>query len=535
MFSRFRALESLCWGVSVAALIVMGAGCSREHYKADADKEVYEIIDGKWRGDFGQKSNYRISDAASPNDIQLEKGRAASGVISLAEAVAIATAHNRGYQTNKEDLYLSALGLTLERHKYARQWFGTVDGGYAKEGSDEDVSAEVGFGVGRTHLLADGILFSTSLAIDWVRFLTGDSRTTLGSVLSAGLEVPLLGAGAGKVAREELTQAERNVLYQIRSFSRFRKNFVVSIISAYYGVLSQRDGVANAENNYQRVAETRDRLEAEAAAGRKPPFEVDQAEQNLLRARDGVVRARQSYEQELDEFKLRLSLPTDAQVVLDQNELEALAAIGISEPNYTVSEAIETALVRRLDFANSADFVDDSARKMMLAADGLGSQLNLVGGLDAASREKTDIGRLQFHEGLYNLGLEADLPLDRKAERNAYRAAMITLSRQQRQYEQDMDEVKLDVRDAYRKLAEAAERYRIGKSSLELAQKRVESTSLLLDAGRAKTRDWLESQDALLRAQNDLTDALVGHTVAKLNFFRDVGILQVRPDGMWEY
>jgi hypothetical protein len=26
----------------------------------------------------------------------------------------------------------------------------------------------------------------------------------------------------------------------------------------------------------------------------------------------------------------------------------------------------------------------------------------------------------------------------------------------------------------------------------------------------------------------------VGHTVAKLNFFRDVGVLQVRPDGMWE-
>ncbi len=535
MLCRFRALETLFRGVSIVALIGMGAGCSREYYKADADKEVYEIIDGKWQGDFGQKVNYRINDAAGPNDIQLEKGRAASGVVSLAEAVAIATAHNRGYQTNKEDLYLSALGLTLERHKYARQWFGTVDGGYAREGSDEDVSTEAGFGVSRDRLLTDGILFSTSLAIDWVRFLTGDSRTTLGSVLSAGLEVPLLGSGAGKVAREELTQKERNVLYQIRSFNRFRKNFVVSIISAYYGVLSQRDEVTNAENNYKRVAETRDRLDAEAAAGRKPPFEVDQAEQNLLRARDGVVSARQSYEQALDEFKLRLSLPTDAQVVLDQNELKALATIGISEPNYTVAEAIETALVRRLDLVNSADFVDDSARKMMLAAEGLGPQINLVGGLNVSSREKTDFTELQFHEGLYSLGMEADLPLDRKDERNAYRAAMIALTRRQRQYEEDIDEVKLDVRNAYRKLTEAAERYRIGKNSLELAQKRVESTSLLLDAGRAKTRDWLESQDALLRAQNGLTGALVGHTVAKLNFFRDVGILQVRPDGMWEY
>jgi hypothetical protein len=47
-------------------------------------------------------------------------------------------------------------------------------------------------------------------------------------------------------------------------------------------------------------------------------------------------------------------------------------------------------------------------------------------------------------------------------------------------------------------------------------------------------RDYLESQDAFLRAQNDVTAALVSHAIAKLNFFRDIGILQVRPDGMWE-
>ena len=57
---------------------------------------------------------------------------------------------------------------------------------------------------------------------------------------------------------------------------------------------------------------------------------------------------------------------------------------------------------------------------------------------------------------------------------------------------------------------------------------------LLWEAGRANTRDLLESQDALLLAENSLTAALVDHTIAKLNFFRDIGVLQVRPDGMWE-
>jgi len=56
---------------------------------------------------------------------------------------------------------------------------------------------------------------------------------------------------------------------------------------------------------------------------------------------------------------------------------------------------------------------------------------------------------------------------------------------------------------------------------------------VLLKSGRAKTRDLLEAQDALLAAQNSLTAALIRHAIANLSFYRDVAILEVRPDGMW--
>jgi outer membrane protein TolC len=173
-------------------------------------------------------------------------------------------------------------------------------------------------------------------------------------------------------------------------------------------------------------------------------------------------------------------------------------------------------------------------RKVEVAADGLGAELNLTGGMNVGSTPETDFTRLQFHNGTYTLGLNADLPLDRKSERNAYRKALITLEQQHRAYENDMDNIKLGVRDAYRELQKAAQTYQIQMNSLELAQKRVESSTLLLEAGRLTTRDLLDSQDDLLTAQNQLTAALVGHVVAKLNFFRDIGVLQVRPDGMWE-
>jgi outer membrane protein TolC len=533
-FSTPLATETmLLWGLFASILIGVSAGCGTEHYKEQADKEVYEIIDSKWNVDFGQKANYIISDVEpAPNDIQADLAVPPSGALNLAQAVAIATAHNREYQSKKEQLYLEALSLSLDRHEFTRRWFGTISADYANDSDDESIGygGETGF----NQLLADGAVISAGIAIDWARFLTGDPGTSLGSVLSATVTQPLLRGRGRRIAQEGLTQAERDVLYEIRSFNRFRKEFVVSVVSQYYGVLQARNKANNARNNYQRVTESKERLEAEARVGRRPRFEVDQAQQDVLKARDGLVKAQQEYEQALDEFKIVMSFDTDTKVELDQNELKALEEVGITEPDYTLEAAIETGLKQRLDLATSADEIDDAARKVMVAADNLGAELNLRASADVGSKAETDFTNLLFHDGTYAIGLEGDLPFDRKAERNAYRQSLISMQQKQRDHEEEVAQVKLNIRQAYRKLQEAQERYHIQKNSLALAQKRVDSTALFLKTGRAQTRDLLESQDDLLEAQNELTDALVGHMIAKLNFFRDIGILQARPDGMWQ-
>ena len=544
MFYKLRPMTFLYWGLGIAVIFCIAGGCSPEHYKAEADKEVYQIIDSKWRDGFGSKVNYKVSDVpASANDVQIENAVPSSNVISLGEAVAMATAHSRAYQIQKEALYLSALSLTDERHKYARQWFGTIDGRYISEGGEEEVRVGGKSGgpddkglVGFDHLqlLGDGLLISTGLAIDWARFLSGDPRTTLRSVLSATVTAPILGAGAGKVAREQLTLAERQVLYDIRSFNRYRKTFVVDIVTAYYNVLQQRDVVTNAENNYERTVESKERLEMESEAGRKSRIDVDEAEQNVLAAESRIVAAKERYEQSLDAFKISLSLPTDANVALDQNELKILEEMGISEIEFTLDESIEAAFLQRLDLHNSADSIDDALRNVHLAAEGLGPQMNLTGSANVASREESDFSSFRFNRGTYTLGFDADLPLDRKSQRNDYRRALIALEQQQREYEEDMDSIKLAVRGAYRRLKETADRYKIEKNSLKLAEERVEMNKVLLDAGRVTTRILLLSQDSLLAAQNNVTGALIDHLDAKLSFYRDVGIMQVRPDGMWE-
>jgi hypothetical protein len=55
--------------------------------------------------------------------------------------------------------------------------------------------------------------------------------------LSASVTQPLLRGSGRQIVQENLTQAERNALYQIRSFNRYRQTFVVSIVNDYYRVL----------------------------------------------------------------------------------------------------------------------------------------------------------------------------------------------------------------------------------------------------------------------------------------------------------
>jgi outer membrane protein TolC len=522
----------------IAVIVGITGACSPEQYKAQADKEVYQIIDGKWSDGFGRRSNYIINDSnipPPPDDIRIELAVPSSGVISLAEAVAVATSYNREYQGQKEQLYLKALDLTLARHQFARQWFGTVDAKYISDDDGEKVRMSEGNKLGFDQLLAGGARISIDIAMDWTRFLTGDPRTSLASMLSASATQPLLSGRGREIVQENLTQTERDVLYQIRSFNRYRKDFVVSIADDYYRVLELKASVTNAENSYYRLVESKKRLEIEEEAGLAKQFDVDEAEQQALNAENRWVQTQQSYERVLDEFKVTLSLPPSAQIELDEKELNAMEDIGIIEPGYELNEAVETAFLRRLDLANSKDKIDDAARKVMVAADGLGIELDLVGTAGVGSTPQTGFDRLQFHRGNYSLGLESnDLGLDRKAERNAYREALIALEQQERQYEIDADRMELDVRQALRALKAEAEQYRIQKMALDLAERRLETQELLLEIGQGNVRLLLESEWALLEAQNDVTRALVTHAIAKLGFFRDIGILQVKPDGMWE-
>jgi len=528
MVRAWRGGQVARWlGVLCLASALLAGCLTPEQYAQEADDETYGIIDGKWDARFGEKADYTLEDGSAEPD-----GPPITGRVSLARAVGVATVRNRGYQRQKELLYTTALDLTLERHRFARRWLATLGADYTRDAADESVGAGGALGVDQA--LADGAQVGVGIALNWLEYLTGDSRSSLTTVLSASLSQPLLRGFGRKVAQEGLTQAERDALYQIRSFSRFRKTFVVSIVTDYYGVLQALDRVENDKLNYENLLANQRRVEMMADTGRVPQFQAGEVRQSALQALDRYNRSRESYKAVLDQFKVRLALSADADITLDTNELKALEAAGITDPNVALGAAVAAGLKLRLDLANTRDAVDDAGRKVAVAADALRAELNLTARGDIPSTDPRDFTRMKFHKGMYGVGLDADLPLDRKRERNLYRRALIAQVDSKRDYDEQVDEVRLDIRQAHRDLMEAHTSYGIQQTSLKLAEKRVDMQMILLQEGRATTRNYLDAQEDLLQAQNAKTAALVEFTLASLRFYRDIGLLNVRPSGMWK-
>jgi len=450
-------------------------------------------------------------------------------IVTLDKALEIATLNSRDYQTQKETLYQTGLALTFQRYQFVPHFFGIVTGNYEATGLGDDQQVSAGTNLGFNWLLATGATVSTSLSTTVSKFLTGQPREAASSLFNLAITQPIL-QGAGIAVTEPLTQAERNVLYQIRSFVEFRRSFFVTVLSQYYRVLQQRQILLNQIENYRGQLTLYGRSEWMGRAGQMAQYEVDQSRQSMLSAELGVVEAHQSYQNALDQFKITLALPTEARIVLDPQELQRLELAGVSDVGLTEDRIMEIALERRLDLLVARDSVDDAARKVQVGENELLPLLNLSASLNSATASTQP---LKFTSDNTNAGagFELDLPLDRLSQRNDYRSKLIAFAQAQRQFGLTRDQVVQDVRNDLRDYITNKRSYEVQVEALRLAQTRVDSTTLLLEAGRVLIRDVLDARSSLLSAQNSLAQAIVAFKVASVSLARDMDILMVGDKG----
>jgi outer membrane protein TolC len=548
-------------------LAIVMAGCSTDYYRRSADKEVYRTIESKTPQVWNMDPNFTIEKTNStpldqfPVNTNVQdflgadgEGERGARVLNLEDALRVAIQESRAYQSRKEQLYLAALALTLVRHQFTPIFNASVSGTYDVQ-TEQAVTIGVdqltgqakpifsdnlveqqrikGSGViGASWLIRDVGRVTAALTMDALRFVTGDRTLTTSSQLSATFARPLLRNAGFKMEMEALIQAERQLLYDLRDFARYRKDFTVQIATAFYATLGGRDAARNSFLNLQSSRKNAERSRALTQEGREKQSDLGRLEQQVLSAESTWINDVRSYKQSLDNFKLQLGLAVDANIVLDDRELDRLE---IHDPNLGVEDSIQVALAARLDYLNVKDELVDAERKVAVAANFLKPQLDLTANVavnsdpNAKNWSLPDPGRYRW-----NAGLLLDPGLDRTAERDTYRTALINRNKSARAVTQQEDDIRLQVRDSWRTLDQAKRSYEISLIGVSLAERRVEEQNLLADLGRGKAQDQVDAQNDLSSSKNQRTRAVVTHTIARLQFWNNLGILYIKDNGQWE-
>jgi len=180
-----------------------------------------------------------------------------------------------------------------------------------------------------------------------------------------------------------------------------------------------------------------------------------------------------------------------------------------------------------------SDYVGDAERNLEIAKSMLKSKIDFSGKVSSSTEEKSKFD-LGFTQPSYSAEIDFDLPFNRISERNTYKQALINLERSKRNFSLKKENIKLEILNSLRSIEEAYQSYVVQKNSLDLATRRVESTDLMLQAGRATTRDLLEAQESYLQAKKSLSSAIVNYLLSYLDFLKNTEQLELDDSGVWK-
>jgi len=515
------------------ALLAAGGCATPEEHVADADDQVYALLDQRRAELFEMEPGFRVERSPEALRMQLLGEQAAPDQLELSilRSLEIAAENNRNYQDQRENLYRTALDLTLERWRFSWQSTLTGSAGVAGTGNDS-ASASVDADLGVSKLFGSGALVLGNIGTTLLRAIDrGDGWDAIQN-LSLSFTLPLLRGSAREVVLEPLTQAERDLVYAVRSYERFRHSFAVDVVGSYYGLLRTLDNIANVKANYESLKLLRMRNQRLAEAGKLTDIQVDQAQQDELRSESRLLLLEENYGLQLDQFAILLGLPTETNLALDRTELELLKDLDGADLLQLQEGSLGAfALQNRLDLMNLRDQEIDAERRTRVAADALRLGLDIQTSISGNSKEGRPFA-YQSNALPWSFALGFDFPVDQLPERNAYRLSLLNHDRATRSLEDSRDRILAGVYDDFRQTNSTSKRYQIQLSAVSLADKRVRSAVLKLEAGRSSTRDVLEAQEDLLSAQNAATSALIDFALARLRLYRDLELLDVDATGI---
>ena len=291
--SRTNGLVIVVLLPALVALLTTSSGCSRRHYRLQADREAYHVVaenlqDPRWAEpgftiELDPRSRYYDGynpdcppmppdDPTSHEYMQCVDGikgwkhwdanghrdelenplwrqqlgqyteLTPNGDVKLTvnTALQLSYMHSPTYQRQLETLYLSALDVTTERFRLDTQFFGRNVTAFTHLGrrrtgiEDNRLRTDTDLEFRRRFATAGELVVGFANGLVW-QFAGPDTNSSL-SILDASLIQPLLRGAVKDRGLETLTRVERGLLANVRVWHRYRQGFYTQVAVGSLGV-----------------------------------------------------------------------------------------------------------------------------------------------------------------------------------------------------------------------------------------------------------------------------------------------------------
>ena len=281
-------------------------------------------------------------------------------MLDIDSSLRLAYVHSPLHQKQLEEMYLSALDVSLQRFNLDTQLFAKFDSAFTHSGAltgNPSSKLKVGRdGTGEGSSVFTKQTFATAgellvgFANSFVFEFYGGDTNLASSLLNFTVTQPLLRGAGRDIGLEALTAQERELLSNLRAYSQFRQGFYTQVAigelgvrgpqrngtstdlqsfsgqggnNGFVGLLQQLQQIRNTEDNLDLQERTRDRLVALYDNELIDLVQVDQFNQSIETTRASLLDSQNNLKLSMDSFKTEtLGLPPSLPVDLDQMLIE---------------------------------------------------------------------------------------------------------------------------------------------------------------------------------------------------------------------
>ncbi|HYG76659.1 MAG TPA: TolC family protein [Planctomycetota bacterium] len=373
-----------------------------------------------------------------------------------------------------------------------------------------------------------------------------DTDTATGS-MSFNVRQPLWRGMGTDVNLAGVRTARINRLISRGGLDLQTQQLIFNVRTAYSDIISQ---IQSREVNRQAVRSAKTFLElsdAREKAGQVTKLDVFNADVQLRNRELDLLQTERALENAYDRLKvlmdidltelIRVDAPTidfgdkgdpDVKRELRSDEVTGTVVLVSSKDDKPVGEPkvlfqaihfdegviLKEALDNRIQLLNARRDLAIQKLQTVSAKNGLGHQIDLVGGLDRTNAGRSIVEGDNGREVQgWNAGLQATFPWGKIRDRATYERALLDLQAAEINLKQVRTSVQSEVREIMRNLRELEKALMVEGRRVEAAKRSVEAAQISFDRGLKDSFDVIRAEDDLLRAKTQFITRKLAYAV----------------------